>query len=434
MVFGWGKGRGRNDEVQAPVIREIPVSEVGPVLEAITREQSDRLIEQTRKLWHPVTHHIESLLRIATDLENDPLNTDDIDINIITAVKRGKKQVLDTIHKESRRRFPELESVQDVKEFNRLASQALNKVGNILGKQTRVIHIFAKKYAGKLKDILKRFTDDMEQSDRLLAGFVEFERGRDRVSELLAKLAADQESIGTGTEKTARLEELAARQQDELGVLDGKIGDFKSSPNYEKYLGIQRRLDLLKSKRSQTENDINNQTILISRPVSKYEYGSSLDREDRFLIEKFLSSPSEVFLPENRASIVTILNNIRKAVSFGHISVKEPEKTVGYIDDIISKVDGFIRTIDSLASEQKSLENRIKTLDLDVLEGYQRRRSKTHEDLLFSRSRIKALRAEIASLESGLPRHAEEMGSVLSGLGDARYAVVLDGRELRRQV
>jgi len=423
MVFGWGRKKGKREEIPPAASRDVPVSGICPILDDAARQESDRLVEQTKRLQFPITRHVESLLRIAIELEKEQLNTDNIDVNIVTIVKRGKKQVLDVIHKESERQFPELNSVDDVKAFNRTASQTLTKIGDVLGKQTRVIHIFAKKHAGRLKEILEKFAEDVDHSNRLLDRYGEFEANKNKISDLLAKLDSDNSAIRSSSEKISGLERGISEQKSELRSLEGKIAEFKSSPQYEKYLAVQRQLSELDSKRSQVESRINNQTILISRPVSKYEYGSSLDKETKKLIGKLISSPFEVFLPENRDGIMTILENIRKAISSDHLSVKEPEKTLGYIDDIVSKTDGFIRAVDSVVSEQDRLRGELKTLDMDVLEGYQKQHVKRREGVDFSESRINELKSEIGSLESGRPSLLGEIESVMNRLGSARYTV-----------
>lgn len=420
MVFGWGKKR---VEGETAVTRTVAISEVAGLLDSVTEAESSRLLEQTKRLQRPILGHIESLLKIATAIEKDQLNTDEIDTNIVTIVKRGKKQVLDAIHKESERQFPDLNSADDVKEFNRIASQTLSKIGNVLGKQTRVIHLFAKKYAGKMKEILARLKEDLEHSNRLLDRFVEFEGNRARISDLIQKMALDQNAMSENEDKVSGLRESISGHRKELAALEDKISEFKASSNYEKYQKIQQQLDSLRSKKSRIESEINNQTILISRPVSKYGYGSSLDKEGRIIVEKLLTSPLEVFLPANKDTISTILENIRKAITSNHLSVKDPEKTIGHIDEIASKIDGFIGTVESLASEQKALGGELEALGIDVLEGHQRRHSKILDDIAFAESRIRDLEGETASLKSARPAQTRQIESLLNCLGSGRYSV-----------
>ncbi len=422
MVFGWGKKK-EIKGVEEVTFTELGLTEVRSITDSIKKEQSEQLIIQAKKLWPPITHHIADLLKIAIQLEKDPLKTDDIDVNIATIVKRGKKQVLATIHKESERSFPELNSVEDVKVFHRQSSQTLTKIGDILGKQTNVIHIFAKKYAGKLKDILAKYAEDDSHLKRLLNRYATFEENYAKITLLLSKLEKEKDTIQSKTGKISSTNQNIEKLSQEASSLEKQIVRFKESDNYKKFQGIQNELDMLESKKSDIEHDINNQTILISRPISKYEYGSALDKEQKILVEKFLSSPFDVFLSQNKSELVTILENVKKAISLGHMSVKEPEKTIGYIDDIISKLDGFVASIESFLTKQNTLKEQLAQLDMSALENYEKYHAKAKDDIKFSKSRIVELQNEIDALSSNRSGYISDIESALNNTGTVRYVL-----------
>ena len=69
---------------------------------------------------------------------------DDVDKHLQILVRRGKNQVISTIKNETSVKFTELKTIDDVLNFDKISSQILKKIGDVLGRQTRVIHIFAK--------------------------------------------------------------------------------------------------------------------------------------------------------------------------------------------------------------------------------------------------------------------------------------------------
>lgn len=422
MVFGWKKKNTVKEESQI-IDKSVDILQVRDIIQQAKEQQSEHLITQTKKIHAPITQHLEALLKIAIDLEKDPLATDDIDINIATIVRRGKKQVLAVIHKEAARDIPQIESVDDARAFNKQSSQALSRIGDILGKQTRVIHIFAKKYASKLKEILARYTDDDAQAKRLLATYESFEKNHVQIASLLKDLTNTDAAIDTHAQKISNLHENESELDKELAALDEKISRFKESENYKKYLDIQEQMRRLDSEKSSIENDINNQTILISRPMSKYEYGSSLDKEQKVLIEKFLSAPFEIFLSANKPALVTILENIKKAISLKHMSLKEPEKMITYVDDIASKIDRFVGMVESFNERRDALLHQMRLLDIDTLEGYQKLHEKTKGGIEFAQSRIRDLENENDSLGIKKSVIRENIQSTLNRLGRIRYTL-----------
>ena len=97
-----------------------------------------------KHLKNKIKSSCETILHIAIDLERDTLNVDDIDIHLKRLVERGKKEVISTIKRESIVQLPEINSYDDVKNFNAIAGRMLKKIGDSLGRQSSVISYIRK--------------------------------------------------------------------------------------------------------------------------------------------------------------------------------------------------------------------------------------------------------------------------------------------------
>jgi len=164
MVFGWGKKKSEKQEPEmAPQKKQILLSDVPDVVDEIHSIRIKTIIAEAKTFKNKIKPRCETILHIAIDLEHDTLNVDDIDIHLKRLVERGKKEVISIIKRESIVQLPEINSYDDVKIFNAISSKMLKKIGDALGRQSNVIHIFAKKYAGKLKSDLKIMTDGNDE-------------------------------------------------------------------------------------------------------------------------------------------------------------------------------------------------------------------------------------------------------------------------------
>ena len=70
-------------------------------------------------------------------------------------VNREKKEVIAVIKKEFGNPFPDINLHDDVIQFKKVFSTGINKIGDMLGKHSKVIHHFAPKYSKKLTNDLK---------------------------------------------------------------------------------------------------------------------------------------------------------------------------------------------------------------------------------------------------------------------------------------
>ena len=130
---------------------------------------------------------IEDLIKIGNVLEKDNLQVNDIDKHLAIIVVRGKKQVIDII-KKGVTPLPQISSIDDAENLGSSLGQILKKVGDVLGRQTRVIHIFAKKYANQLKENLEIMNSNHAEILKLLKNYDSTEDASNEIAEALKNI------------------------------------------------------------------------------------------------------------------------------------------------------------------------------------------------------------------------------------------------------
>ena len=132
--------------------------------------RKSQTVSEIKYLRNNTAPLIDDLMKIGDVLEKDNLKVDDIDKHLAIIVVRGKKQVIDVIKKDVVL-FTRVSSIDDAKKLNSSLNQILKKVGDVLGRQTRVIHIFAKKYASQLTENLKVMNKNQSEIHKLLKNY-----------------------------------------------------------------------------------------------------------------------------------------------------------------------------------------------------------------------------------------------------------------------
>src|SRR3990172_5247812 len=153
-----------------------------------------------------IEENLDEISKIIKELEQDNLHVDDIDKHLEILVVRGKKQVIDTIKKENSEKLPDIKSYDDVLALTELLTQRLKRIGDVLGRQSRVIHIFAKKYANKLKDHLAALNYDRNKMQTMIDKHTKL---TDDTAQIIQKITNYDESKRKlkETEKRVRSEE-----------------------------------------------------------------------------------------------------------------------------------------------------------------------------------------------------------------------------------
>ena len=302
MVFGWGKKKEEPKSEEIPSQKQIRLTDVSEIIRQILELRTSQILSDVKSLRDNTEPLIKELIMIGNTLEKDDLQVDEIDKHLRIIVVRGKQQVIDMIKKDAIH-LPNIASYDDAENLSIILNQMLKKIGDVLGRQTRVIHIFAKKYAEKLKEILIQMNSNHVQIQQLLKNY-------DYTKSTSAEILESLKEINNLENNLVKKEQRIAEIHGIMGSLDKKILSFedsikkiKTSDEYEKFLDLKRILDEFNVKKNQIKNEIDSQFTKISRPLSRYEYASSLDKEQKNLLTKLIEDPFEVLLSKNRDSI-----------------------------------------------------------------------------------------------------------------------------------
>ena len=424
MVFGWGK---KKPQKQEPGIslqkKQILLSDVPNAVNEILSIRTKTIIAETVTFRNKINSSCKTILDIAIDLERDTLKVDDIDIHLKRLVERGKKEVISVIKRESIVKIPEINSYEDVKNFNALAGRILKKIGDALGRQSSVIHIFAKKYAGKLKGDLKVMTDGNDEVTTIITNHSELETKIEQILETMNKIEQSKKLIVDLGEQ----QKLAKKTIDDLTTMidrdENRINDIKNSSKYTEFLQINENLDSLSSEKNKIRNEIELQFTKISRPLNKYVYVSSLDKPLKKLLTNLIANPYDVLIDTNKQDIVQILESTRNGIQSGSVSVKDTQKSLSKIDETLSLLSGFIVKISNFNSSKNDIESKLLAFSNDELRQKESNLSMHHNDKLSLESKIKSIEEELTSTAEFIPKSVKSVELILNQISAVQYII-----------
>ena len=424
MVFGWGKKKEKSQEIETvPLEKQISQSEVNKITNEIKSLREKTLIYEYKSFKNKIDYLLRELIRIAKELEKDNLKTEDIDKHLRTIVMRGKRQVISTINKEATLDFNKINSYDDVLKFDKEISQVLKKIGDVLGRQTRVIHIFAKKYAAKLKNILSTLDADAKELHTILKNYRNLEENILSISDNLTQINKINVDQQTGEKRLIELNDQKVSLIKKIELAQQEIEKLKDSKEYSKFHEIQDSINNLQSEKSRISSDIDQQFTKISRPLTKYSYVSSLDKPLKILMGKLLQNPFDVLTPENKANIITILQSARKGVQSGFVSVKDMEKSLIQIDETTEILDNFINRISEFNSKKQKLQSELKIFNISELEKKQSELSKAKSDQDDLENKIHIFENEISESKTKIPSIIKDIEGRLREISSTKYTI-----------
>ena len=425
MVFGWGK---KKQDVPEPVedvskSKEISISNVPDIISELRELRRSQTLTEINRLRNDTEPLIDDLMKIGNLLEKDSLNIDDIDKHLAIIVVRGKQQVIDVI-KKGVVTLPKLSTFDDAKKLDSVLNVILKKVGDVLGRQTRVIHIFAKKYATQLKENLEVMNENHAEISRLLKNYDSTQLLHAEISETLNQIKRSSDMRKEKLQKIVEASDVTESLNEKISRLENSIEKIHSSDPYKKYIDLKNTLDAFSNQKSKIKNDINTQFTKISRPLSRYEYASSLDKDQKNILTKLVAEPFDVLIPKNQDSIITILENVRKGISTGSISVKDVDKTSSQITEIEESVARFVNQVSEYHARYEQMQNELNSIIPDDLISLEDDLAKTLSLRDGSLSKSKTHQDEIDEIDSKIPKLVSGIEGKLRKFSNTKYTVL----------
>ena len=427
MVFGWGKKKLEENEINV-IAKEkhILLSDVSDILEEISSVRTKTIMAEVKTFRNKIDSNRKTLLKITKELDGDTLNTEEIDHHLRRLVDRGKSDVLSIIKKECIKNLIEINSFDDVKAFSETVTKMLKRVGDSLGRQSNVIHIFAKKYAKRLKDDLRVMQSDNKEISVLVTNHIDLENKVEKITENIIEYEQFQESLVVLHDRKENTQKNIQKFTEMNKNIIDEIETLKNSKEYTAYLKIKEEINSFPSVRLEIKNQIDSQFANISRPMNKYIYISSLDKPQKKLLENLINNPIDVLTDENKDEIIQILEAVIKNVKSESISVKNIEKSLNQLNQTISLVGTFIDKINKCSQSKIDAENRLSIFNYANLEKLELDLSKSKNNKNDTESELESIELERDSITESMSESIKLIELTLNQISAIHYVIELE--------
>ena len=432
MVFGWGKKK--KVEYEDPVenfpstSQIITLDDIPKVLDDIVILRKKTLTAEIKSHRNRIEPQREVLLKIANELHEDELDPDKLDPHFQIMVNRGKKEVIASIKKEFANPFPDINTPDDVIRFKKISTAGINKVGDMLGKHSRVIHIFAKKYAKKFTNDLKELTENLKEVDELIDNFTATKNLVQTINELLSSREKTLEKLSKQNSRMNELKSSINEKREKIIKLEIEIKKIKNSSDYKTYLNVKSQLSDCDSEEVKIRHDIDDEFTKISRPLGKFVHISSHDKDLKDLTPKLASTPYDALDADNISGIKNILDSIVTGIDSGSVSVKDISKSKASIAEIKNLIPSLISIKEKFEAKKHELLTKLENFDSKSLQTAENNLKREDSDISDTSSKLKMFEEENLDLTNSLPTILHNIETNLKDVTSTSYTISIDNQ------
>lgn len=424
MVFGWGKKKTANETVESTRHgRQISFPDINSILKENEMQLLKKILEQARSIRDQIDIERKNIMQTISHFEEDDLNAEDVDKSLKVLIERGKKAVVSGLKRETAVTLSNLENYSNLANLNLQTSQMLKRIGDILGVNSRVMHVFARKYADKLKEDLADMAKNKGQLQILVDEYANFESISKNILKGTEQIENSKKEIENKNRNVTELQKEIENHKKTIDRLEQEIRSFKSTNEYQEFLNVKKEIETLTPEKNTIKNEIDLQFSKISRPLGKYSYVSSLEKPLKIIMDRLVAEPSEVITNENKNAIIEVLQAAVKSVIAGNVSVKDSQKAVEQIEEIINRLDEFIKLKNNLAKKTNDLESKLTNFNIKDLEEKEKKLTRTKEDIIQFNSSIKTLEKQISEESKRTPQIIHDIETKLSEISRTKITL-----------
>ena len=427
MVFGWGKKKTQQyEEDITSREKEIFLSEIPDIIKQLKSIKEKTVISETGIFRNKIKSNCDSILKTVGDFEHASIKSEDLDPHLYTILQRGKKQVVSTINQECTVNFPDIISLNEVLTFHKLSTRMLKKIGDMVGRQSTVLHTLANKFANRLKDDLINLKDGNDEIQTLIDNHINFEDKTNEILENIDKYNQSEKSVvvmnNNQKQMKKNMKDLSSAIQHDMD----EIESIKSSKEYTNFSKVQENIGNLSAGMYKIKNDIEIQFTKISRPLNKYVYITSLGKSEKKLLEDLANNPFDIMSKTSKQDITKILELVRNSVQSGTVSVKDINKSLLHIDETLEKLDSFFGKISEHNQLKDKLENDLKNYNFENLRQNESKLRKHQDDKSKTESKTESLHVEVDNVNESLPNQIKFIETSLNNISPVLYSIKLE--------
>jgi len=422
MVFGWGKKRSTDYIESTQLAKQVSLDKIENILQEKKNNISNEIIEKSKSIRGKIETNRKEIIQLFSQFESDDLGSQDVDKHLKIIIERGKSAVISGVRKETSKKLDEIKKYQDVVNLNSDVAQLLKRIGDILGPNSRVMHVFARKYADKLKVILADIAKTKADLQKLVNEYDKLDFGISNISEWSKKIIDSKKDNEIKNNTIISTKEDIQNRIRTIQSLEEDIKNLRSSNIYIEFLNIKNELVSLEVEKDRIKHEMDFQFSKISRPLGKYSYVSSLEKPLKLVLEKMNENPYDAITNETKNAVIEVLQAVIKSVVAGNVSVKDTDKSVEQIEETITRLDEFLKLKNDLANKKNALEQKIQFNSRD-LEEKEKNLTRTKEHKAQFESEIANLENQIHETAKLMPQIVKNIESKLSEVLGTKFTI-----------
>jgi hypothetical protein len=400
------------------LVHSIKNNELLEIVEKEKKVLEKDLIDHLEPTRNRVLDCLDRLKKNADELEEQEIRAENPQFESL--INTSKKILITSIKKESFIESSEIKSYEDAMKFKNNLELLINRFGQVGDSHNRILNEFMRKQLNKLKSefdnlssLLKEVTKIIATKENEINTCIECKQDLNLLYEKMSEIKT----------KQLRLSELKEEAHTiDKNITEGKKQneDFQKSEEFQITSKILVDINNKKNEILSFEKNMTNIVSNLSRPITKFSYKASKETQGR--IATILNHPLEIF--NDKSQYLQLFGELRKQVDEKSIQIKDPEKTIHQIDELINSLPSLSTKLKNLKEQLIQLESSVNATNITHLEDIRNNIDISEKNRLENIARTEETESIITELDTATKALKKKVEERLLELTNTMYSII----------
>ena len=361
---------------------------------------------------------LDRLRRNADELEEQEIRVENPQFESL--INTSKKILITSIKKESFIDSSEIKNYEDAIKFKNNLELLINRFGQVGDSHNRILNEFMRKQVNKLKSEFDNLSSLLKEVTKIIATK---ENEINTCIECKQDLVLLDEKMNERNAKKMRLSELIEETQTiDKNIMEGKkqYEEFQKSEQFQNTSKILVEIDEKKNEIEAFEKNMINMVSNLSRPITKFSYNASKETQGR--LATILNEPLEIFM--DNSQYLQLFAELRKHVDEKSIQIKDPEKTMHQIDELVNSLPSLSTKLKNLKEQLIQLESSVNATNITHLEDIRNNIDISEKNRLENIERTEETESIINELDTASKELKKKVEESLLELTNTKYSII----------
>ena len=334
-------------------------------------------------------------------------------------INTSKNILISSIKKESFIESSEIKNYEDAVKFKNNLELLVNRFGQVGDSHNRILNEFMRKQINKLKSEFDKISSLLKEVTKVLSV------KESQINNCITcrdDLILLNEKLKEKKDKQNRLAELAQELQTidkNIEAANRQYEDFQKSEEFLNGLNFLEKINNKKDEIGILKKNMINRVSNLSRPITKFSYEASKETQGR--LAKLLNDPLEIF--SDNSEYLKLFNELKRDIIEKSIKIKDPEKTIHQIEEIVNSLPSLSSNLKDLKEELILLESSTSFKNIKRLNDLKMTTEMYEKNRLENITKTQETKETIEELESATNGLKKKIEDKVSEITNTKYSI-----------